>query len=590
MKMSWGVVSVLILCLTQANAGVVTLTGTNQVEETYLRYAPSGVDAACNYGGLTYVMVGQLTADVKTHTLMRFTDLSEVLNQNITAATLRLYSEDFAEKQTGDVTINIYAVSSANTDWQEGDGNGDFSTAGWSSWNFRNRDPSGNIEWTGGRTGCGTAGTDYITNLVGSAVVPTGTLGYVEFDLDVSVIQSWIDDADQNHGLLLTAPDAVAGDIVFLHSSEAIANTPELVLETVPKTAWQTSFSGTNQIEDVYLRYDANSIVAQSSNYGGLNFMMVGQLNADIKANLLMRFSGLSALEGQTVTNVALRLYSNDFSGQQTADVTVNVYEVAAVNSSWQEGDGNGDFSTDGWSSWRFVNRDSVGGNVQWAGGETGCGTSGTDYVTNLVGSAVVSDGVAEYVEFSLDTDVVQNWIDNPSQNYGLLLIAEGASAGQIVFFNSSESTSGNVPKLIVDTVLVATTYDNWAIVNGLSGSDALNTADPDADGMDNLLEYALGGNPNTDDAVTVQPSLSVIASAGTNQIEYVYNRRVDAASRGLDYGVLLNTDLVLGTWTNIGTSAETGTAAVDSDFEVVTNHIPVVESQKFISLEVTEN
>ena len=45
------------------------------------------------------------------------------------------------------------------------------------------------------------------------------------------------------------------------------------------------------------------------------------------------------------------------------------------------------------------------------------------------------------------------------------------------------------------------TTYAGWIAGYSLTGSDALTTADPDADGMVNLMEYALAGhNPTVPD------------------------------------------------------------------------------------------
>ena len=134
-------------------------------------------------------------------------------------------------------------------------------------------------------------------------------------------------------------------------------------------------------------------------------------------------------------------------------------------------------------------------------------------------------------------------------------------------------------------------TFEQWATDNSLTGNDALRTADPDTDGMDNLLEYALGGNPNVDDADAKLPVSGIENVGGTNWFGYVYRRRLDAAARDLEYGVILNnTDLVFGTWTNIGTSAEYDTAPIDAEFESVTNVFLTTEDKKFVGLEVKEN
>jgi hypothetical protein len=133
-------------------------------------------------------------------------------------------------------------------------------------------------------------------------------------------------------------------------------------------------------------------------------------------------------------------------------------------------------------------------------------------------------------------------------------------------------------------------TYAQWATDNGLTGDAALRTADPDLDGMDNLLEYALGGDPNVDDATAKLPVSGIVENGGTNWFGYVYNRRRDAATRGLDYSVIIAPDLVFGPWTNIGTSAEYDAAIIDANFESVTNILSTTEDKKFVGLEVTEN
>jgi hypothetical protein len=154
-----------------------------------------------------------------------------------------------------------------------------------------------------------------------------------------------------------------------------------------------------------------------------------------------------------------------------------------------------------------------------------------------------------------------------------------------------SSSTDGLVDMRWDDLAIEALsfaelTFAKWAEGHGLSGGDALRDADPDADGMDNLVEYALGGNPNVADADTVLPT------AGTSPefMEYVYNRRRDAAERGLAYALNASTNL-LAPWFPADPAWETGSAADDPYFETVTNQIPVAgQEQGFIQLEIREN
>ncbi|MEA2069383.1 MAG: DNRLRE domain-containing protein, partial [Verrucomicrobiota bacterium] len=193
----------------------------------------------------------------------------------------------------------------------------------------------------------------------------------------------------------------------------------------------------------MYLRGD-DTQSSTVNNYGGSEILSVGALSEAVKINALMRFTGLFDLSGETVVDATLRLYNYNFVNQ-TGDVTIDVYEVAAANGDWVEGTALGIVQT-GSTDWRF----KVQNTEEWAGGRNGCGVAGTDYVTNLVGRAVSIDTTAEWVEFTLGASVVQNWIDNPTQNHGLLLTAPGAVAGEIGYFRSSESASSG-PELVVE-------------------------------------------------------------------------------------------------------------------------------------------
>jgi hypothetical protein len=95
--------------------------------------------------------------------------------------------------------------------------------------------------------------------------------------------------------------------------------------------------------------------------------------------------------------------------------------------------------------------------------------------------------------------------------------------------------------------------------------------ADPDFDTLNNLYEYALGGNPTNDMDMDLFPTVEIMPD-GT--LELVYRRRVDAVARDLTYTVQRATNLVpAAVWSSTGIT-EMGTAPIDSDFESVTNHI----------------
>ncbi|RKX35103.1 MAG: hypothetical protein DRP64_19545, partial [Verrucomicrobia bacterium] len=131
--------------------------------------------------------------------------------------------------------------------------------------------------------------------------------------------------------------------------------------------------------------------------------------------------------------------------------------------------------------------------------------------------------------------------------------------------------------------------YLLWASGFGLSSATAALDLDFELDGLDNLTEYALGGNPTNSDAASIKPTFSGPVGVGT--MEYVYSRRLDDTDRGLTYGLTVTTnDLTLNNWTPVGTGLETGSGPIDADFESVTNEIPTDTPIGFVGLEVASS
>jgi len=112
--------------------------------------------------------------------------------------------------------------------------------------------------------------------------------------------------------------------------------------------------------------------------------------------------------------------------------------------------------------------------------------------------------------------------------------------------------------------------YTKWAEDNELVSTNSLRSADPDEDGMDNLSEYALGGNPNLDDAVVIRPAFRFNADG----LIYVYNRRRDAFARGLVYDLVYKFDLLDLTWISSSNLFEVVSSPIDLSFESVTNQL----------------
>jgi hypothetical protein len=129
-------------------------------------------------------------------------------------------------------------------------------------------------------------------------------------------------------------------------------------------------------------------------------------------------------------------------------------------------------------------------------------------------------------------------------------------------------------------------TYGYWAGMQGLTeGLNAAYDDDPDEDGMNNLVEYALGSQSLTKDTSLFMPVTDVAEENGTHFLNLVYRRRINAETLGLGYRVGSATNLteVLTNFTE-----EAGSSALDSDFEMVTNRVPTdVEGAQFMQLKI---
>jgi hypothetical protein len=108
------------------------------------------------------------------------------------------------------------------------------------------------------------------------------------------------------------------------------------------------------------------------------------------------------------------------------------------------------------------------------------------------------------------------------------------------------------------------TPYQTWASSYGVGAG----TGDPDGDGVLNLAEYALGGNPTNASDRGIQPVIVKVGSL----VDYVYPVRTDDLT--LTYQVQTRQDIGnAGTWVNFGYTP-VGTNVTGGTFNYVTNSI----------------
>lgn len=164
----------------------------------------------------------------------------------------------------------------------------------------------------------------------------------------------------------------------------------------------------------------------------------------------------------------------------------------------------------------------------------------------------------------------------------GIAADVQGAAASEDdasfnlgVFVVSITSGSGSSP------------YETWAGSFGLTNSpNADADFDYDLDGLDNLAEYGLGGNPTSNDAAAILPGSAVVNDAGTDWFYHIHNERTDDPS--LTFTVQAISNLISGTWSTNGVEYvdETGESG---GFKTVTNRTDV-GSEEFIRLQIEQN
>jgi len=144
-----------------------------------------------------------------------------------------------------------------------------------------------------------------------------------------------------------------------------------------------------------------------------------------------------------------------------------------------------------------------------------------------------------------------------------------------VAWTGSSAPKTGNPVDLL--NGIVVDPYAAWAASKGLTPAQSDPTADPDADGIVNLLEYFLG----------LDPTVSDPAGMPTGRIEgsdfaFRFNRSRTAA--GATYRVVTSSDLV--TWTPAASTPVLESSTADLETYVV--KFPMTAPRLFVRLEVT--
>jgi DNA-binding XRE family transcriptional regulator len=312
----------------------------------------------------------------------------------------------------------------------------------------------------------------------------------------------------------------------------------------VAKKDGELSFDAPEYVDMNYMIYNTGLVMTAGDAAGdGTNWT----LSADVRTKITGTYAGV-AFNIQDENNFyALRIKTGSTQAQLVKVVSGTISNVEAGNASMVS--------------------NTVAGQIYTF--TISCDQAGTfEYMITEKGSSTVLNQIG----FSASTVVFDG-------GYAGLYLWHGEAAG-----NSPEAVFDNFSLQVLPAVDTAS-YSAWIDQYPSLGSETGYTDDPDSDNMNNLLEYALGGNPTLSDASSVLPAGSLVDDGGT--LEMVYLRRLDAAAQGLTYDVQANTSLLADeSWSAVGITETSGT--VDDEFESVTNRISTAAADaQFMQLTV---
>jgi len=218
--------------------------------ETFVVSAPSSVEdtvlrdrefARWNFGNGHVLEAGYMPGLYELHhgvSLIRFR-LSQLPCRNVVSATLRLHKPK-SYSQMVPVQVSVYQIRSANADWVEGSSLCSEEHAA-STWNQRTSGKG----WAGA-SGCSDRGVDYVLPALDTQTASSDIGQWLEFTIPAGLVQSWLDEPQNNAGLCIRADDnARLGEHAFFYSSEHYSgNGPQLVIEAASGPSRQTESPG----------------------------------------------------------------------------------------------------------------------------------------------------------------------------------------------------------------------------------------------------------------------------------------------------------------------------------------------------------
>ncbi len=343
---------------------------------------------------------------------------------------------------------------------------------------------------------------------------------------------------DAAHQMILEGPSVMAADgVLQLNSGSVITNGQPTTIDGLVNIAGGTLARDMTGVSHTIAGSGLIRMTSGSFAYTGGAPVDVLTLNTDLEIS-----GGVLDFDGQV------------YFGQNVAREFAVMGDAASINiARFNQGPGGNS------------------GTFRFALNEIGVSTIQVDAWMNLSNAKIQVDGSAylggpaEILLF----DAVNFVSVAPAGNLSITGFTEqGLDA--VIF---QDQTDG---KDWVQLVLTPNSYGTWATGKSLSGAAVNTSANPDEDQLNNLQEFALGGEPLAADDSAIIPSL--------NGDSFSYRKRLDAVSQGLVYSVQTSIDLI--GWGTDGLGAET-IDPLDADFETVTTSLSTSSPQRFVRLQI---
>jgi fibronectin-binding autotransporter adhesin len=167
------------------------------------------------------------------------------------------------------------------------------------------------------------------------------------------------------------------------------------------------------------------------------------------------------------------------------------------------------------------------------------------DSLTLEGGTLTISGLTLRVSRLAAPTQAVYVIVDADSPITGAEFAAvQGLPSGYSVVYNYNYG--GDSHNIAITGTPTSDPYENWATVtSGLAGDDALPGADPDHDGLSNLIEFVLGGQPNPAAPDAASNGLAPTVTTDPAKLVFTYRRTALSATQpGLKVTAAYGSDL----------------------------------------------